>query len=371
MVLLPLRSTRLIARRRGTLRRGAWLLAAVFGLVSIGSVVGSSAAVLIAADVQKGAAPEKAVAPQPAGSADAAFRAVLPDRAVIELVGLCEHPSAGHDWWRPDGSPLGKTPAGESPKELTSPRAFNVRLGNPHALDRDIAIDARLPEGGEVELSWQNLKGHGSASTFQKSGDKKVLQSLRTVAQFEPNSRATLIVHYSPEPWQTYCEFKIWATRRGKRVRQGSGAVSWGRPTSDVILVRPTEENGTTTVVAVFDLDDFEHRDVRIVGVDKAGLTLQAKYWGLIGATKSHLLMAGFEKTPLEKVETFLFQSRKFQSVAFRNVSLHRGQKSNFTVHIGDEPWEPTVPYSQRRNRSAAKQADPASRVKSELPRAP
>ena len=149
--------------------------------------------------------------------------------------------------------------------------------GIPDALDRDIAIDARLPEGGEVDLSWQNMKGYGSASTFQKTGDKKVLQSLRTVAKFEPNSHATLVVHYAPEPWQTSCEFKIWYTRRGKRVRQGSGHVSWGRPTSDVILVRPTEENGTTTVVAVFDLDDVEHRDVRIIGVDKAGLTLQAK----------------------------------------------------------------------------------------------
>ena len=65
----------------------------------------------------------------------------------------------------------------------------------------------------------------------------------------------------------------------------------------------------------------------------------------------SHLLMAGFANTPLEKVETFLFQSRIFQSVAFRNVSLHRGQKTNFAVHVGDEPWEPTSPYSQRRKK--------------------
>ena len=138
------------------------------------------------------------------------------------------------------------------------------------ALDRDIAIDARLPDGGEVDLSWQNMKGYGSASTFQKTGDKKVSQSLRTIAQFEPNSHATLVVHYAPEPWQTSCEFKIWYTRRGKRVRTGIGPSGAGR-TSDVILVRPTEENGTTTVVAVFDLDDVEHRDVRIIGRRQGG----------------------------------------------------------------------------------------------------
>jgi hypothetical protein len=338
-------------------------------MVCIGSAVDTSTAVLFAGDAQQVAAAEKAAAPQPAGSADAAFRAVLPDGAVIELIGLCEHPSAGHDWWRPDGSPLGKTPAGEAPKELTSPRAIKVRLGNPHALDRDIAIDARLPEGGEVELTGRNLKGDGSASTFQKTGDKKVLQSLRTVAQFEPNSRATLVVHYAPEPWQTYCEFKNWHTFQGKRERSGSGMVAHGSRTWGVILVRPTEENGTTTIVASFDLDDVEHRDIRLVGVDQAGLTLHAKHWSHVTATKSHMLMSRFENTPLEKVETFLFQSRKFQSVSFRNVSLHRGQKTNFQVHIGDEPVQQTVPYSPRR--SAAKNSGPSSKAKPELPHPP
>jgi hypothetical protein len=297
--------------------------------------------------------------------------AVLPDGAVIELVGLCEHPSAGQAWWRPDGSLLGKIPAGEAPEELTAPRAFKVRLGNPHALDRDIAIDARLPEGGEVELSWQNLKGYGSASTFQKSGDKRVLQSLRTVAQFEPNSRATLVVHYTPEAWQTDCEFKVWTTFRGKRVRSFSNMVSRGTPTTGVIMIRPTEENGTTMIVASFDLDDVEHRDIRIVGVDRAGLTLHAKHWSHFTPIKSHMWMANFDNTPLEKVESFLFQSRKFQSVGFRNVSLHRGQKTNFQVHIGDEPAEQTAAYSPRRNRSAAKKSDPSSKAKPELSHPP
>jgi hypothetical protein len=289
-------------------------------MASICSAVGPSTAALLAADVQKAAAPEKAATPPPNVSADSEFRAVLPDGAVIELVGLCEHPAAGHDWWRLDGSPLGKTPSGEAPKNLTSQHVFNVRLGDSRALDRDIAIDARLPEGGEVEFSSQNLMGHGSASAFQKTGDKQVLQSLRTVAQFEPNSRATLVVHYVPAPWQTDCEFKVWTTRRGKRVRSGSGMVAHQTRTRGVIMARPTEENGFTAIVASFDLDDVEHRNVRIVAVDKAGLTLHAQRWTQSDASNAHMHMAIFANTPLEKIETFLFQSRKFQSVGFRNV---------------------------------------------------
>jgi hypothetical protein len=360
-----LRSSRLAVGQCGNHSRCVVRLAAVSGLVSIGFAVASSIAVLHAADVAKVADPEKAATPQPAGSADAAFR------AVIELVGLCEHPSAGHDWWRPDGSPLGKIPTGEAPKNLTSRHVFDVRLGDSRALDRDIAIDARLPEGGEVELIGRNLNGSGSASTFQKSGDKKVLQSLRIVAQFEPNSRATLVVHYVPAPWQTDCEFKVWNTRRGKRVRSGSGMVAQGTRTSGVIMARPTEENGFTAIVASFDLDDVEHRDVRIVAVDKAGLTLHAQRWTQSDASHAHMHMAIFDNTPLEKIETFLFQSRKFQSVAFRNVSLHRGQKTNFAVHVGDEPVEQTAPSSPRRGRSAAKKSEPSSKAKPDLPHAP
>ncbi len=72
--------------------------------------------------------------------------------------------------------------------------------------------------------------------------------------------------------------------------------------------------------------------------------------------------MAIFDNTPLEKIETFLFQFRKFQSVAFRNVSLHRGQKTNFTVHIGDEPREPTIRSLPHRNQSELKKSDPSAK---------
>ena len=131
MVPLRLRSRRFAARRRGAFRRCVLRLAPVFGMVFIGSAVDTSTSVLFAGDAQKVAAAEKAATPQPAGSADAAFRAVLSDGAVIELIGLCEHPATGHDWWRPDGSPLRKTPTGEAPKNLTSQHVFDVRLGNP------------------------------------------------------------------------------------------------------------------------------------------------------------------------------------------------------------------------------------------------
>lgn len=40
----------------------------------------------------------------------AKWRAILPNGAVVEFVGVCENPSGGKPWWGPDGSPLDAPP---------------------------------------------------------------------------------------------------------------------------------------------------------------------------------------------------------------------------------------------------------------------
>ena len=39
-----------------------------------------------------------------------AFTAVLPNGVMVELLGICDYPSEGKQWWRPDGSPLEEAP---------------------------------------------------------------------------------------------------------------------------------------------------------------------------------------------------------------------------------------------------------------------
>jgi len=38
------------------------------------------------------------------------FTAILPNGVTVELIGVCEHPSEGKKWWRPDGSLLAQAP---------------------------------------------------------------------------------------------------------------------------------------------------------------------------------------------------------------------------------------------------------------------
>jgi hypothetical protein len=71
---------------------------------------------LVAADqeVPSSARPawiEKGRAQQKAGPAPPAeWTATLPNGAVVTLLGVCESPSEGKQWWGPDGRPLGSTP---------------------------------------------------------------------------------------------------------------------------------------------------------------------------------------------------------------------------------------------------------------------
>jgi beta-lactamase regulating signal transducer with metallopeptidase domain len=43
-------------------------------------------------------------------ASESGFAARLPNGVTVELVGVCEHPSAGKKWWRPDGTALGEAP---------------------------------------------------------------------------------------------------------------------------------------------------------------------------------------------------------------------------------------------------------------------
>jgi hypothetical protein len=305
--------------------------------------------------------------PKPGVVPESAFRAVLPDGAVIELVGLCEHPTAGRDWWRPDGSPLGKIPAGEAPKELP-PNGFGIRVGNPGFLDRDLAIDATLREGAEITLVGLRTEQHSSANTFKKTDDKKMVQSLRALVQFLPNSRVRLSLHYAPEPWKSYGQSKNWLTlRNGQRVRS-AGVLAFQGSSFGVIIMPPTEEKEThgppsvaswTTISAAYDFEDNRHREVRFVAVDAAGREHFAKIKLTPHARGASLLMARFPNLPLESVELFRFESRPFQMVQFRDVSLHPGQKTNFEVRVGDVPVEPVAPHSPRRGRGQPKTTGP------------
>jgi hypothetical protein len=295
--------------------------------------------------------------PRAGGLPGSAFRAVMPDGAVIELVGVCEYPPIGHAWWRPDGSPLGRVPGGESPKNFQRMEWLGAML-------REFAIEATLAEGAEVTLVSQNSSNQGSTVT-KPTADKKVTQSLRWIVQLDRNSRMTAGVHYAPEPWKRNAQWKHWHTLPGGRRVQSGGTFLWsGTPSSDVILTQPYEKDGNAWMVSTYEFADLPGRDVRILAIGTDKIEHPADHHYETQSTRApHLLMAQFDKLPLDSIEKFWFQSRPMTPIQFRNISLHPGQKTNFEVHVGEEPV-PQIqrlgPPARRRGRGSTKTDGPS-----------
>jgi hypothetical protein len=277
-----------------------------------------------------------------AGSAGVSFRVVLADGATVELVGLCEYPSAGHDWWRPDGSPLGRVPAGDGPKDLKSP------MPDEAPLLREIALEGTFAVGADIDLNDAVTRVLGSSSSLtEPASGRKVVKRFRAVVQLERDSRTTFVVHYAAKPWTTLASFQ----NLDGTVLASNGGSSYG-----VVFPAPSEEQGSARMVAAFDLDDLAHHEVRIIAFDKKDRKRIAdgRYQG--GARGVQMVVAWFKKLPLAAIKGFQFQSRKIEHVEFRNVSLHRGQKTNFAMLVEDRPYSaaPASPKGGERGRATS-----------------
>ncbi len=120
----------------------------------------------------------------------------LPNGATVELVGICENPSAGRQWWGPDGSLLGYAPYAtrELPCLSENHAIYDIvwRVDPP----QDGGLQMRAtPEGFRVPNHGQFRDRYGSridlgldlsGYTFEPSREKATLEFIVRNAQGEP-----------------------------------------------------------------------------------------------------------------------------------------------------------------------------------------
>lgn len=104
-----------------------------------------------AAWLQKGRTRQQETLVVPASS----WRMQLPNGVTLELVGICENPSAGRPWWGPDGSPLGYAPCStcERPNLPRDHTAYDI------AWRVDPPQEGGLPIGFAPEGFWGTYHG--------------------------------------------------------------------------------------------------------------------------------------------------------------------------------------------------------------------
>ena len=252
------------------------------------------------------------------------WRAELPSGATVELIGICENPSAGKRWWGPDGSPLDCVPY------------INTQ---PYGRDRE---DRKIYEiayrikpgsnGSSMRSGFEGCVGSYGRSITDRYG-LRIMQGLSGSGYgFDKSRRKTnWNVSLSAGQWKTALTVKdeIGELKflERQRIVLNPPEIEDGE-----IVVRCFEESATRT-------SDYETDFAAIVweGGERKTVSLNRYEEDVTdhrdtGLCEHKYIIDGMSMSQLEGV---CFRYRPYESVTFKNISLVPGEDFGFEIEIG------------------------------------
>jgi len=286
--------------------------AGVFASIAIGLLA------LVAAPTTLGVARRGGDRVRGGDSGRGEFAVKLANGVTVELKGVCEHPSEGGQWWRPDGSPArvmhyenvsGKLNCSADGKAYEFAVAF-----------KDMAEDG----AGVIRTEPQGSSIGGSLfSAVYKDGERvKNMGFLGTCLEKKLES-CVVRIDVAAGEWRTLIE-------------HGGigGSSSYGTADGGVAFSQIFEEGGRSLITITHSLT--KQCDKRVVAVDEYGDLHKAVSTNTAGAGEFDQLTAAY-KLGKNHISKFLFQIRPYETVRFNGVSLKRGFKTDVTVEAGPE----------------------------------
>lgn len=232
-----------------------------------------------------------------------ARRVTLPGGVAVELLGVCTHPSAGREWWRPDGSSLDEAPHRKTdgnvyPNASETAYEFAVRLHD-------------LPDGAAV-----TMKTDPGGSRTNGTG----LNGLHWLATSLPNDleKCQLLVGIAADPWETTAG------------TTGQSHSTHGTQFGGVMFSQAVASEGDGVTITVSD--DIVERPCRVVAVMKDGRVVVASPTEMGWAGKARQTVAHFKNIAIKEIAEFQFQTRPWTWVTFSNVSLKPGHETDVAV---------------------------------------
>ena len=238
-------------------------------------------------------------------SAPKNFKASLPNGVEVELLGVCENPSEGKQWWRPDGSPLDQRP-------------YDRQEGNPFIANaqqrREIAIKIHPLSTDHADLHWKLdppiACSMGSSTTAGEY--RKEIQSLIVGAE-KPLKKLSIRLGAAIGEWKT--------------VVQSNASSSLHGLTSDSTFAfsspEMTEKGLVITATHSLSTDDSSFR---LVAIDTQGNVVTPAKTNYNGGKKFQQITATFPRLNLADVKTFELQTRPYEWVDFKDVALYPNQ---------------------------------------------
>jgi len=281
-------------------------------------------------------------APASTKPTESRFMVAMAQGVTVELVGVCEHPSDGRQWWRPDGSLLKDRPY-KSTGSILPPEAgfkyyeFALRLESPR----------------RTSIKWSVPGGKRGSDTGRPIGqDGQHIEELRAYTVNQPEDRETALVRIgiTAGDWDTIATHPAEVDEQTYNTADHAVAFGIAHEVSGYTLL-PVVHNynrGKTTVA------------VRVIAVTNSGAQIQSGCSGSGGNILNSLTYRF--PTPLKNIKQFQFQTRQYQWVTFNNVSLRPGVQTDVVISA-EGPVRPPA----RRPRPAATPERPEAPAKQDI----
>jgi len=241
------------------------------------------------------------------------------DDGRIELVALGSHPAKGHPHWKPDGTPLLDTDVPEvGGSSWSSGQIMKELVVRVHSdTKRASAPVLRFPPKSEVS---------NMGSSYHPPHDKQSVGTLATALACSPEAREmTVEVGVADGNWRSSLPFeRIVGQSQHNRSYSGSDG-NWSGS------VRTTRELGDTLPLAV-SFTASENHETRMAYERDDGALVVMKVEGVETRNGLQQGVATLSKTEYDRIRRFHVQSRKYQWLEFRHVSLELGHLTRVEV---------------------------------------
>ncbi len=243
--------------------------------------------------------------------------ATLANGVTVELVGICEHPSEGKQWWRPDGAVLDDAPFDSSSNRVTPSsnyRAYDfaIRYTNiPDGMDSLFyAEPSRASSGGSL---YATVKKNGEELHHYQDGRLvSAVSSLATLIHKDEKT-CTVRVGVSDGPWTT--RYESGKSETGRFSVSGRADAESG-----VVFGRPMEEDQQTWFPVTFTIDTNLY-EVRIIAVGQDGKVHKPVRTQGARADEATQRTVCFD-SPVDELSAVQLQVRPYEWVEFKDVAL-------------------------------------------------
>jgi beta-lactamase regulating signal transducer with metallopeptidase domain len=246
------------------------------------------------------------------------FVARLPGGATVEFLGI--HDCAGGDesWWRPDGEALPGAPSGYS---------TNTRSHRPNEI-YEVLFRISSPAGRTfAKMEWTRGTSSTPGFLYRNRGRRgsdvpdnadDLFNAVLTAGSEASRVRIDIAVGLE-NAWEPLGALNVQATQAAVTL-------------SDAVIYPAREEGGKTLVTVTHRISD---REVRLVAVDRNGSVHEP-----VGqATRQGGGIVSQEprfELPLAEIRQFRLEAQKLTWMAFRNISLRPGQKTEVWTVLPD-----------------------------------